>query len=189
MSFFLHVLWKSYMWKIIGLKSFIFILEDFFYGKEYENEVYISAFLGNVNHVLDVISIHIEKYSINWIRNCLHSCRVFRCSISIDRNILCKTSKSWLYQWMFRDLMCGSKMCISDMLDFFDRLYYRYLNVILDEFCSIFCFAVSNRNDVFSSNADPSWLSFLRSPDEWWNLGENHPTRKNCTKCKIRGFW
>ena len=56
--------------------------------------------------------------------------------------------------------MCGPKMCIGDMLDFFDRLYYRYLNVILDEFCSIFCFAVSNRNDVFSSNADPSWLSF-----------------------------
>lgn len=104
-------------------------------------------------------------------------------------NILCKTSKSWLYQWVFWDSMCGSKMCIGDMLDFFDRLCYRYLNVILDEFCSIFCFAVSNRNDVFSSNADPSWLSFLRSPDEWGNLGENHPTRKNCTKCKIRGFW
>lgn len=78
------------------------------------------------------------KYSINWIRNCLHFCRVFRCSISIDRNILCKTSKSWLYQWMFRDSMCGSKMRIGDMLDFFDRLCYRYLNVILDEFCSIF---------------------------------------------------
>lgn len=76
------------------IKIFHIYIRRFFYGKEYENEVYISAFLDNVNHVLDAISIHIEKYSINWIRNCLHFCRVFRCSISIDRNILCKTSKS-----------------------------------------------------------------------------------------------
>ena len=68
---------------------------------EKENEIFVSIFLDNVCYILDAISLHIKKYSINEIRNCLYSCGLFRCSISIDRNILCKTSKSRLYQWVF----------------------------------------------------------------------------------------
>ena len=77
---------------------------------------------------------------------------------------------SWmLFLYILKNIQSTESEIACIFVGFFvvvSRLCYRYLNVILDEFCSIFCFAVSNRNDVFSSNADPSWLSFLRSPDE-----------------------
>ena len=102
------------------------------------------------------------------------ACRFFRCTISTDCNFSCETSKSWLYQWMFWDWMCWSEVCISDMLDFYDRLYYRYTNPVLGQFCSIFCFAVSIRNDVFSSNADPFRVPFLRGQNGWGDLYQDH---------------
>ena len=37
------------------IKIFHIYIRRFFYGKEYENEVYISAFLDNVNHGLKKI--------------------------------------------------------------------------------------------------------------------------------------
>ena len=132
-----------------------------------------TIFLDTVYYVLDAISLHIEKYSINWIRNCFYSCRFFRCTISTDCNFSCETSKSWLYQWMFWDWMCWSEVCISDMLDFYDRLYYRYTNPVLGQFCSIFCFCCINQK----------WCIFIQC----WSFSGSISTRSKWMRGPVSG--